>query len=774
MASEGSVQQSYEPIHVGPSFHIQTAENRFGAHVLDDLKAFVLEGPNFNGMIDPDDEDDDGEDDDEDEDDDDWDGIADPEWPNEWDMAFDELPQSQSQPQQLQQDHNETSPDANHQGFPRLARTRNNLTALSQRFNLYFAAYQDKIYVYQPRKTPQILPPPSIIIHPKRTKVARLIGGRIDKAFGHQMNHIIVGNLGNFEVVFFAYDDGDVGAYYTHDIARCILANSEPRHGVGGARLAVPKQFFHENVGISAWGLAIHEKSRLLAVSSNRYEVTVFAFAMTSTNWMQNSSDDTGVDDSPKVWSGQTALELEKHFKSRTRTWRIVLPLGPLGHNIPNIAFCDDEEGNASEVVAVDIRGNTWILDIWKIGSFPIQYPPTANRGQTRALANQPYTGWDVLVLPESSFKQTASVRELLGLPGREVLLGNGSRIPSGPIPETDLWLDTTCSLFYVKEMAPSIEFVLRHRHGTLYQKIHAEEARKSAHEPAVEEDDDDTDMSDADDTPHASTHECESAPSEHGAEKEKRWAAIRKTHGPPGSAINDSSKEVQLSRIIVPSFGETPPLATNLGKCIEFFSSSVTRQANTKPVQFLEAELRPHMVRNFSILRTTCTDIELQPVDPRGTGIVCKSVLAHHNHHLRRVEPWDLNRQMSERVSMLIHVPELNLVVAGALNGRVALLTLTKTAKRLDGVALRRGFRVDWVLPRLAEEEKKKRPWCTLHGIAMSPVPEPKADGLNLYGRERRTSPVVYRLILHYMNHTIVTYDIMRRAGEAEELLIF
>ncbi|KAK3693750.1 hypothetical protein B0T22DRAFT_476566 [Podospora appendiculata] len=770
MASDGSVQQGYSPIHVGSSFHVQTAEDRFGSHVLDDLKAFVLEGPNFNGMMDPDDDDDDDgeEDEDDEDDDDDWDGIAEPEGPNEGDMAFDEAPQ----PQPQQQDHNETSPDANHQGFPRLARTRNNLTALSQRFNLYFTAYQDKIYVYQPRKAPHILPYPSMIIHPKRTKVARLIGGRIDKAFGHQVNHIIVGNLGSFEVVFFAYDDGDVGAYYTHDIARSILAYLEPRHGVGGARLPPPKEFFHENIGLSAWGLAIHEKSRLLAVSSNRYEVTVFAFAMTKTSRTRIPSDETEVDDSPKVWSGQTALELEKHFNSRTRTWRIVLPLGPQGHNIPNIAFCDDEEGNASEVVAVDIRGNTWILDIWKIGSSPIQYPQTANRAQTRALANQPYTGWGVLVLPDSNFKQTASVRELLGLPGREVLLGSGSRISPGPIPEMDLWLDTTCSLFYVKDMAPSIEFVLRHRHGTLYQKIHAEEARKSAHEPAVEEDDDDTDMSDADDTPHASTHELESVPSEHAAER--RWAAIRKTHGPPGSAINDISDEVQLSRTIVPSFGETPPPATNLGKCIEFFSSSVTRQANTKPIQFPEAELRPHMVKTFSILRTTCTDIELQPVDPRGTGILCKSVLAHHNHHLRRVEPWDLNRQMSERVSMLLHVPELNLVVAGALNGRVALLTLTKTAKRLDGVPLRRGFRVDWVLPRLAEEEKKKRPWCALHGIAMSPVPDPKAQGLDLHGRESRVSPVVYRLILHYMNHTIVTYDVMRREGGAGELLIF
>lgn len=38
--------------------------------------------------------------------------------------------------------------------------------------------------------------------------------------------------------------------------------------------------FFCENVGISAWGLAVHSASRLIAVSSNHHEITVFAFGL--------------------------------------------------------------------------------------------------------------------------------------------------------------------------------------------------------------------------------------------------------------------------------------------------------------------------------------------------------------------------------------------------------------------------------------------------------------------------------------------------------------
>lgn len=121
----------------------------------------------------------------------------------------------------------------------------------------------------------------------------------------------------------------------------------------------------------------------------------------------------------------------------------------------------------------------------------------------------------------------------------------------------------------------------------------------------------------------------------------------------------------------------------------------------------------------------------------------------------------------------MLLHVPELNLVVAGALHGRVALLTLTKTNKRAQGLTVRRAFRVDWVLPRREEENKRLRPLCALHGIAISPVPDAKARGLNLRGRHGRLPHAYYRLILHYVDHTILMYDITRRVGD-EDLMIF
>lgn len=96
----------------------------------------------------------------------------------------------------------------------------------------------------------------------------------MDVTDSHQVNHLIIGLLGDLEILLMAYDDGDVISYYTKQI----------EDTVGDSQTPVQKHylspFFHENVGRSAWGLAIHQKSRLIAVGSNAHAATVFAPAL--------------------------------------------------------------------------------------------------------------------------------------------------------------------------------------------------------------------------------------------------------------------------------------------------------------------------------------------------------------------------------------------------------------------------------------------------------------------------------------------------------------
>lgn len=109
--------------------------------------------------------------------------------------------------------------------------------------------------------------------------------------------------------------------------------------------------FFHENVGISAWGLAIHEKSRLIAVSSNLRQVTVFIPAIAG-----KSGD---ISDSVQKLSFPEDHEqypLPSKYP-RLHNSRRVLKLGAGGHNIPSIDFVSETDGAATSILGIDILG---------------------------------------------------------------------------------------------------------------------------------------------------------------------------------------------------------------------------------------------------------------------------------------------------------------------------------------------------------------------------------------------------------------------------------
>ncbi|KAK4240839.1 hypothetical protein C8A03DRAFT_41653 [Achaetomium macrosporum] len=735
-------------LYVSRTCHVQTAESRFGKDVLDELRTFVFELPYMSAILVAEDVGDEDEDD-------------------EVDIEMYDVETSTDLGEET---------DLNHArlGFPKIATTRNNLTALSQRYNLYFAAYQDRIYVYQPRTTgPRILPAPSLILHPPRTSLAASCPGAIDPVLPHQINHIIVGNLGDLEIVLFAYDDGDVAAYYTHVIAHCIKANSDAGRTAGGPRsrqAAHPKLFFHENVGSSAWGLAIHEQSRLIAVGSNLRMVVVFAFALTRPSASASAVKFPADGKKPEI------IELEKHVRSRTRTWRIVLPLGLEGNNIPNVTFMDDEAGEAEKVVAIDIRGNVWLLDIWNIGQEPVRWPKAVSRGRRAPGVN----GWGVLVLPDRCFKRTQTVRESLGVPGNEVIAGTRfEQAGSAVLQNNTVWLDTTCSLYYIKELSLHADDMFRRSQNAAeyavthtLKSVFVEEDLSDAWQSDSDSEDAPMDLPSA---PDASQKKGLSPRSEAGVSKEGRKALPPSAADCPWYLKSDEMADgVQMLGLINPISNDAVSihsLATH-GDYLKKLGSYRTRGPSS--VKFSEANLPKHAVKDYYLLRTSLTDIELQPFDRDAPCIDCKYVLTYHNPTNTSSVPWDLHPTYSERVSMLIYVPQLNLVAAGSPTGRVALITPTKTAKWLHMAKLRHGFRVEYVLPRKSEDDRKLRPGCTLIGVAMSPVPYRPGVELELRpGGERAPSPAMYRLIMHYKDHTILMYDIAR-GGDDGSLMVF
>lgn len=211
---------------------------------------------------------------------------------------------------------------------------------------------------------------PDLQLRPPPTKAAQLVGGTLDTRHAHIINHIITSFLGNEEILVACYDDGDVVAYYTREIADWIACwNNVPLVRPAAMRRAgvacpqkQPTFFLQSNVGISAWGLAVHKGSRLIAVSSNRSEITIFAPAL--------AADDNTPSSKP---SNTDNLEYDEGspediVRCRSLNWRIVVVLGPQADNLPNIRFLDSDSGEADKICAIDINGSIWIASIWELG----------------------------------------------------------------------------------------------------------------------------------------------------------------------------------------------------------------------------------------------------------------------------------------------------------------------------------------------------------------------------------------------------------------------
>jgi hypothetical protein len=282
-----------------------------------------------------------------------------------------------------------------HLRVPVIALWRLNLTALSQHYNLYFAAYRDKIHISRPRScVSHVLPQtPDLMLSPGPSIAARSVRGTLDRISPHQVNHLTIGDFGEEEILLMAYDDGDVVGYYTRNIEDDISGHERARRNRPSCSSIQP--FFHENVQISAWGLAIHSKSRMIAVGSNLHSITVFIPALTEQDGppiFQNADrfyhsvckTVSGYAQDFHVREEGSAPVDIRWLRRRDLNWKITFDTRPQGDNIPNLTFSNDKEGNANQVVAIDIKGNIWLMDIWNLDA-PFQIIPSLHRSLPNA-----------------------------------------------------------------------------------------------------------------------------------------------------------------------------------------------------------------------------------------------------------------------------------------------------------------------------------------------------------------------------------------------------
>jgi hypothetical protein len=199
-----------------------------------------------------------------------------------------------------------------------------------------------------------------------------------------------------------------------------------------------------------------------------------------------------------------------------------------------------------------------------------------------------------------------------------------------------------------------------------------------------------------------------------------------------------------------------------------EKFRSDMIRAAEMnmkKPAKLIYVGVRNHagkveMMANQPILpdglvmlRTYKFDIELIPPSAGLLRTVLKDPFSHpaRNPPRRLRNPVDV---AMDRLNMLLYIQSLSLVVAGSQSGDVALLTLTCMPEGHSKRGPVTTFRLDRLLPL---EKHIVGPRWPLLGLATSPV----------LGANRR-----WRLILHYLDHSLLSYELWRGDGGDLQLI--
>ena len=176
--------------------------------------------------------------------------------------------------------------------------------------------------------------------------------GYIDRRNPHAINSLTVGDLGLEEVLVSAHDDGDVCVWYTRDLTRIAI---------------------RRNVGMSAWGIALHKEKRLLAVSANSHLIYVYDLGIGDEERKAKRAKKAA--EGAAAASGRFALSNENCWRNGNNRWRGggssdrlpastggVKVLKGHGHNIPSISFLDDDSGKW--LVGTSIDGLVIVWDI--------------------------------------------------------------------------------------------------------------------------------------------------------------------------------------------------------------------------------------------------------------------------------------------------------------------------------------------------------------------------------------------------------------------------
>jgi hypothetical protein len=588
--------------------------------------------------------------------------------------------------------------------------------------------------------------------------------GYLDADEPHAINYLVVQKLGKDEVVATVRDDGDVEAVLVRHVVHAIttrLNNSE-----AGEPMADVRPLFQRNVGISAWGLAIHTQARMIAVSSNRHEVTVFRFGLVDDQLDSSNSppkrDRTAHDGQSNSGHGQESPD--DNVDSRPdRDADVTRQVLNGEANIPHVSFCntgDDPDGRW--LLTTDISGVCRAIDLHKFALVQaFRFGPSIGTphggGYDRLNA-----GWGIIFLDKRSFIAQDTIQEALGMEETDVLPDAKSDMRIWDISKTTRSMPDVSHAFsepiQKRPAATSISHSTTEAssgtsspsgdRGTIRQ---ISTTLATALQQTDSDDDDDAsgvpiDLDALSPLTNPEPEPTEDEPSEHDIEM---WSDLDESEGENTEDSIPASAYYGGERIC----GNVPGFVRSTNLCEDL------------PCPILHASIRNVYLLQPSQQRHGPD----QPFLPPMVGLAAplrQSIQAEYRM---------LN--MFDRLSMHAYIPTLGVVILASQKGRAIVLSLTRVRQNMTypveidpklGVKTNYAMRTECILPFKSQEKAGQRPFSPLHGIAVGPIQGTE----NIKNAAKRR----WRLIMMFQDHSLLTYEIRRTAKAdvgVEELVV-
>ncbi|KAL4779985.1 hypothetical protein BJX76DRAFT_361257 [Aspergillus varians] len=651
---------------------------------------------------------------------------------------------------------------------PRISHWRCNLTALSQRRNLLFVACGHQIYVWEPAGTSQTLgTKPEMIVTPVMKET--LAEGYILPDSPHEINGILVDDLGREEVLLLVTDSGNVCGYRVEAIFS-VLKRATENQKVRPLDGSEVDPFFIEHVGASAWGLAIHKFARLIAVSANTGLVTVFAFALVNStpekgddSFRQLEEDDEFAEYS-QTWlhirTQDQFKQLQRLMPEKHRTRNIKLTYTGHFTNIPSVAFLNsDFDPNGMWMVSTDIDNKMLVWKVWEsLGPFNVYQLNRVLSGTSAASFHWGNDrGWSVVALDPRTFHMVKSEEEACGgQPRRRVKdkqevidltnlsyrLPNTSRLynyfpPAVKAePEETVLPDIFGADCLIRGGGSTQEkrdiWLAQSPAGT--GNLLSSDSADAFSQQAVHGSFNADDMSE--DSPSDMDHDPESQPA---TDHHELLQALVDPSGnrppgqtrPPGHGPLTTPEFLQFA-LLEALGGDVHEVEALLGENLAHDSD----ENEDENVYYLNQEMHdadggpsgsegtsdeeetayqifnPPASADFPILHFSHTDIHLIPHPfAMASSVTCGGPLSQRfTHPIASIRGFD-------RFNMVKYIPEHGIVIAASQKGRAAIIALTES--RATG----RSFRVDWIVPHESQEKYGERPLVPLLGMSVSPM---------------------------------------------------